>query len=116
MNKFMTTEEVIKRLSQFPPDTPIVGFVGAPDSLMGRYGFIPTQSDWLKVVDAFDSYSKIGFDQVWDAFADAKMDVLSDWFCDSCNNYSYTCESRENVEILCDDCWSDELDNNTISN
>lgn len=114
MSKFMTAQELINRLSTLAPDTPVVGFVGAPDSLMGAYGFIPTQSDWLKIVEAFAEYSKIGFDQVWDAFADAKIDVLGDYFCESCNNYSYSCESRENIDIFCETCWSLELDDNTI--
>lgn len=115
MTKFMTVEQLVARLSTLAPDTPIVGFVGAPDSLMGQYGFIPTQSDWQKIVEAFDSYAKIGFDQIWDAFADAKMDVLSDSFCWSCDSYSYTCEDV-NGAPTCADCQALELDNNTISN
>lgn len=103
MTEFMTVEKLVARLSTLAPDTPIVGFVGAPDSLLGDYGFIPTQSDWLKIVEAFHEYSKIGFDQVWDAFADAKMDVLSDWFCESCESYSYTCEDEGGMPT-CSDC------------
>lgn len=113
---FMTAEQLITRLSQLAPDTPVVGFVGAPDSLEGAYGFIPTQSDWQKVVEAFATYSVDGFDQVWDAFADAKMDVLGDFLCCSCDSYSYTCKEDEDGSPTCADCFDSELDNNAISN
>jgi len=103
MTEFMTAQKLIDRLSKLAPDTPVVGFVGAPDSLMGQYGFIPTQNDWQKIVEAFHEYSKIGFDQVWDAFADAKLDVLSEWLCWSCESYSYTCEDVDGAPT-CSDC------------
>lgn len=116
MSKFMTAGELATRMAQLAPDTPVVGFVAGPDNLAGKYGFIPTQSDWQKIVEAFDEYSRIAFDGVWDAFADAKLDVLSGFYCDECENYSYTCEDVGSFTIMCVDCTGNEVDNNTILN
>jgi len=114
MSDFMTVEQLMKRLSQFAPDTKIVGFVGAPDNLMGKYGFIPTEADWEKIIDRFSNYAGAGVDNLWDAFADAKADVLSEFLCWSCDSYSYTCESFMGNEPFCATCHKIELDDNTI--
>ena len=77
-----TVGDVREALKRYEDDTPVFGFVIAPDMVESGFDTAGQAEEWKKIVEKAEEYGKWGshsvWDQLWDLINEAVDEVVSD--------------------------------------
>lgn len=96
-------KDLIAKLSELQPDTPIIADVWTPLDINPTGDFDVLEDHWNEILELFVKYSSNAYESAWEAFADAKTDVLINYLCQGCDLYDYTTSEVDGTP-LCSYC------------